>query len=120
MSVTAIVAVGVNADDRCEVLGLEIGASEAEASWTGYLRKLARRSFARGTLVVSDAHESLKAAIAKVLVGAASQHCRVHFIRNVLAHAGRQGRRVVSAFVAIAFAEDEAEAARQQWQKVAD
>lgn len=120
VSVAAIVAVGVNADGRREVLGLEIGASEAETFWTGFLRKLARRGLRGVKLVVSDAHEGLKAAVAKVLTGAAWQRCRVHFMRNVLAHAGRQGRRVVSAFVATAFAQDDAEAARQQWRKVAD
>jgi len=120
VSVAAIVAVGVNADGRREVLGLEIGASEAETFWVGFLRKLARRGLRGVKLVVSDAHEGLKAAIAKVLTGAAWQRCRVHFMRNVLAHAGRQGRRVVSAFVATAFAQDDAEAARQQWRKLAD
>ena len=44
----------------------------------------------------------------------------VHFMRTVLAHAGRSGRRVVSAFIATAFAQDDAEAARQQWRRVAD
>jgi putative transposase len=120
VSVAAIVAVGVNADGRREVLGLEIGASEAETFWVGFLRKLARRGLRGVKLVVSDAHEGLKAAIAKVLTGAAWQRCRVHFMRNALAHAGRQGRRVVSAFVATAFAQEDAEAARQQWRRVAD
>ena len=67
----------------------------------------------------SDAHEGLKAAVAKVL-NASWQRCRVHFMRNVLAHAGRQGRRVVAAFIATAFAQDDAEAARDQWRQVAD
>jgi putative transposase len=120
VSVAAIVAVGVNADGRREVLGLEIGASEAETFWVGFLRKLARRGWRGVKLVVSDAHEGLKAAIAKVLTGAVWQRCRVHFMRNALAHAGRQGRRVVSAFVATAFAQEDAEAARQQWRRVAD
>jgi transposase-like protein len=120
VSVAAIVAVGVNADGRREVLGLEIGASEAETFWVGFLRKLARRGLRGVKLVVSDAHEGLKAAIAKVLTGAVWQRCRVHFMRNALAHAGRQGRRVVSAFVATAFAQEDAEAARQQWRRVAD
>jgi transposase-like protein len=69
--------------------------------------------------VVSDAHEGLKAAIAKVL-SATWQRCRVHFMRNVLAHAGKQGRRVVSAFIGTAFAQDNAQAARAQWRQVAD
>jgi len=61
-----IVAVGVNDDGRREVLGLAIGASEAETFWTDFLRKLARRGLRGVKLVVSDAHEGLKAAIAKV------------------------------------------------------
>jgi putative transposase len=70
-------------------------------------------------LVISDAHEGIKASVAKVM-NATWQRCRVHFMRNVLAHAGRSGRRVVSAFIATAFAQDDAEAARLQWRRVAD
>lgn len=114
-----IVAVGVNSDGRREVLGMDIGPSEAETFWTAFLRKLARRGLRGVKLVVSDAHEGLKAAGAKVL-SATWQRCRVHFMRNALAHAGHSGRRVVSAFVATAFAQDDAEAARQQWRRVAD
>jgi putative transposase len=117
--VAAIVAVGVNGDGRREILGLDVGPSEAETFWTGFLRKLARRGLRGVKLVISDAHEGIKAAVAKVL-NATWQRCRVHFMRNVLAHAGRQGRRVVSAFIATAFAQDDAAAARAQWRKVAD
>ena len=119
VSVAVIVAVGVNGDGRREVLGLTVGASEAETFWTDFLRKLARRGLRGVKLVVSDAHEGLKAAIAKVL-NATWQRCRVHFMRNVLAHAGKQGRRVVSAFIGTAFAQDDAEAARNQWRQIAD
>ena len=119
ISVAVIIAVGVNGDGRREVLGLAIGASEAETFWTDFLRKLARRGLRGVKLVVSDAHEGLKAAIAKVL-NASWQRCRVHFMRNVLAHAGKQGRRVVSAFIGTAFAQDDAEAAHHTWRHVAD
>jgi putative transposase len=119
VSVAVIVAVGVNGDGRREVLGMAVGASEAETFWTEFLRKLARRGLRGAKLVISDAHEGLKAAVAKVL-NASWQRCRVHFMRNVLAHAGKQGRRVVSAFIGTAFAQDDAEAARAQWRQVAD
>ena len=119
VSVAVIVAVGANADGRREVLGLDVGPSEAETFWTDFLRKLARRGLRGVKLVVSDAHEGIKAAVSKVL-SCTWQRCRVHFMRNVLAHAGRSGRRVVSAFVATAFAQDDAEAARLQWRRVAD
>ena len=69
--------------------------------------------------MISDAHEGIKAAIAR-LPGATWQRCRVHFMRNALAHAGKSGRRVVSAFVATAFAQEDAKAAREQWRRVAD
>ena len=119
VSVAVIVAVGVNGDGRREVLGLTVGASEAETFWTDFLRKLARRGLRGVKLVVSDAHEGLKAAIAKVL-NATWQRCRVHFMRNALALAGKSGRRVVSAFIATALVQDDAETARTQWRKVAD
>ncbi len=119
VSVAVIVAVGVNSDGRREVLGLAIGPSEAETFWTEFLRKLARRGLRGVKLVISDAHEGLKAAITKVL-HATWQRCRVHLMRNLLAHAGRQGRGVVAAFIATAFAQEDAEAARTQWRQVAD
>ncbi|KQP63989.1 transposase [Methylobacterium sp. Leaf111] len=119
VSVAVIVAVGVNTDGRREVLGMDVGPSEAETFWTDFLRKLARRGLRGVKLIISDAHEGIKASVAKVM-NATWQRCRVHFMRNVLAHAGRGGRRVVSAFIATAFAQDDAEAARQQWRRVAD
>jgi transposase-like protein len=69
--------------------------------------------------VISDAHEGLKAAITKVL-SATWQRCRVHFMRNALAHAGKAQRRIFSAWIGTAFAQDDAEAARKQWRQVAD
>ncbi|MGL4964418.1 MAG: IS256 family transposase, partial [Inquilinus sp.] len=119
VSVTVIVAVGANTDGRREVLGLDVGPSEAETFWTEFLRSLARRGLRGVKLVVSDAHEGLKAAAARVL-NATWQRCRVHFMRNALAHAGKSGRRVVSAFIATAFAEEDAAAGQGQWRKVAD
>jgi transposase-like protein len=119
VSVAVIIAVGVNDDGRREVLGMTVGASEAETFWTEFLRSLARRGLRGVKLAISDAHEGLKAAVAKVL-HATWQRCRVHTMRNLLAHAGRQGRGVAAAFIATAFAQDDAPAAKAQWRKVAD
>jgi putative transposase len=119
VSVAVIIAVGVNDDGRREVLGMTVGASEAETFWTGFLRSLARRGLRGVKLAISDAHEGLKAAVAKVL-HATWQRCRVHTMRNLLAHAGRQGRGLAAAFIATAFAQDDAAAAKAQWRKVAD
>ena len=119
VSAAVIVAVGVNSDGRREVLGLDIGASEAEAFWTAFLRKLRQRGLRGVKLVISDAHDGLKVAVAKLL-HASWQRCRVHFARNALAYAGKNGRRVVAAFIATAFAQNDAKAAKSQWRKVAD
>jgi transposase-like protein len=91
----------------------------ARAVLVEFLRRLKRRGLVGVKLVISDAHEGIKAAVARVF-RATWQRCRVHFMRNALAHAGRSGRRVVAAFIATAFAQDHADAARAQWRQVAD
>src|SRR6478752_603150 len=119
ISVAVVIAEGANSDGRREVLGMTVGASEAETFWTDFLRSLARRGLRGVRLVISDAHEGLKAAAARVL-NASWQRCRVHFMRNALAHAGKTQRRIVSAWIGTAFAQDDADAARTQWRTVAD
>ena len=119
VSVAAIIAVGVNSDGRREVLGMDIGVSEAATFWIEFLRKLTRRGLRGVKLVISDAHEGIKAAVSRVL-SATWQRCRVHFMRNALVHAGKTQRRVVSAFVGTAFAQDDEATAKAQWRQVAD
>jgi putative transposase len=119
VSVAVTVAVGVNADGRREVLGVAVGPSEAETFWTGFLRSLARRGLRGVKLVISDAHEGIKASVSKVM-NCTWQRCRVHFMRNVMAHAGKSGRAMVGAFIGTAFAQNDAEAAKTQWRAIAD
>ena len=119
VSVAVTIAVGVNTDGRREVLGMAIGPSEAETFWTGFLRDLVRRGLSGVKLVISDAHEGIKASVARVL-NTSWQRCRVHFQRNVLAHAGKSSRRVGSAFIATAFAQNDYASAKTQWRHVAD
>ena len=119
VSVAVIIAVGVNTDGRREVLGMDIGPSEAETFWTEFLRKLRRRGLRGTKLIISDAHEGIKAAVTK-LMNATWQRCRVHTMRNAQAHAGKSSRHVVAAFMGTAFAQDTADAAKTQWRKIAD
>jgi putative transposase len=119
VSVAVIIAVAVNTDGVREVLGMAIGPSEAEPFWSGFLRSLTRRGLRGVKLVISDAHEGLKAAAAKVLK-ATWQRCRVHFLRNALAHAGKGQRQVVLALINTVFAQETPEAAIAQWRAVAD
>lgn len=119
VSVAVIIAVGVNTDGRREVLGMATGPSEAETFWMAFLRSLTRRGLRGVKLVISDAHEGLKAAAAKTLT-ATWQRCRVHFMRNALAHVPKGQRQMVAALIRTAFAEIDAERATAQWRDVAD
>lgn len=119
VSVAVIIAVAVSTDGRREVLGMAVGPSEAEPFWTAFLRQLMRRGLRGVKLVISDAHEGLKAAVAKVL-RASWQRCRVHFMRNALAHVPKGQRTMVAAAIRTAFAQADASAAQDQWRQVAD
>ena len=119
VSAAVIVAVGANTEGRREVLGLSVGPSEAEPFWTDFLRGLARRGLRGVKLVISDAHEGLRAATTKVL-GATGQRCRVHFMRNALAHVPKGQRQMVAAAIRTAFVQETPAAASRQWRQIAD
>ena len=82
---------------------MAVGPSEAEPFWTDFLRSLSRRGLRGVKLVISDAHVGLKPAIAKVF-RATWQRCRVHFMRNALAYAGKGQRQIVLALIKTVFA----------------
>jgi putative transposase len=119
VSVAVIIAVAVNTDGMREVLGMAIGPSEAEPFWTSFLRSLTHRGLRGVKLVISDAHVGIKAAVAKVLKST-WQRCRVHFLRNALAHAGKGQRQMVLALINTVFAQDNQQEAIKQWRAVAD
>jgi putative transposase len=119
ISVAVIIAVGVNTEGIREVLGMAVGPSEAETFWLDFLRSLSRRGLRGVKLVISDAHEGLKAAIGKIFK-ASWQRCRIHFMRNALAHAGKGERQMVLALMNTVFAHETADAAKTQWRNVAD
>ena len=114
-----VVAVGVNQEGRREVLGLACGPAETEAFWTEFLRGLAARGLTGVRLVISDAHQGLKNAAAKVL-GATWQRCRVHFMRNALAYVPKSQNQMVAAVIRTAFVQPTREEAVAQWRETAD
>jgi transposase-like protein len=119
VSQAVVVATGVTADGRREVLGFAVGDSEDGAFWTAFLRSLKARGLGGVQLVISDAHEGLKAAIAAVLLGAAWQRCRVHFLRNVLAQVPKGSAEMVAAAIRTIFAQPDAEHVRDQLDVIA-
>lgn len=119
VSVAAIIAVACDAEGRREIVGLHIGPSEAETFWAAFLKSLVRRGLWGVKLVVSDAHEGLKTAIARVL-RATWQSCCVHWMGNALAHVGKAQQSMAVATLRQAFLRPDQAAARQTWRHIAD
>jgi transposase-like protein len=103
VSQAIVVAVGVAADGRREVLGFDVGDTESEPFWTEFFRSLKARGLSGVKLVVSDAHSGLVAAIGTCFQGAAWQRCRVHFMRNVLAKVPKVAGPMVAAIIRTIF-----------------
>jgi transposase-like protein len=120
VSKAVVIATGVRADGGREVLGLAVGDSEDGAFWTAFLRSLRSRGLGGVQLVISDAHEGLKGAIAAVMIGAAWQRCRVHFMRNVLAKVPKGSQEMVAAAIRTIFAQPDAEAVHEQLHSIAE
>ena len=119
VSQAVVIATGVAADGRREVLGFDVGDSEDGAFWTAFLRSLKSRGLSGVQLVISDAHTGLRAAIEAILIGAAWQRCRVHFLRNVLAQVPKGSAEMVAAAIRTIFAQPDAEHVREQLDTIA-
>ena len=119
VSVAAIIAVAVDSEGKREIVGLHIGPSEAETFWATFLKSLVRRGLRGVKLVISDAHEGLKAAIRRVM-GATWQRCRVHWMRNALAYVPKGQQSMASASLRQAFLQDTSEKAHAVWRAAAD
>jgi transposase-like protein len=119
VSRAVIVAVAVNEDGKREVLGIATGLSEAEAFWVDFLRSLADRGLRGVKLVIADDHKGLRAAARRVF-DATHQRCRVHWMRNALAHAPAKQRSAVAAMLRTIFAQETGAEAIAQWTVVAD
>jgi putative transposase len=120
VSQATVVAVAVTSEGDRQVLGLDVGPSEDRAFWTAFLRSLVKRGLHGVRLVISDAHEGLKQAIATVLSGTTWQRCRVHFMRNLLATVTQGMREAIAAVVRTIFAQPDHASALAQLRKVAE
>jgi putative transposase len=119
VSQAVVVATGVCADGRREVLGFSVGDSEDGAFWTGFLRSLKARGLGGVQLVIADAHLGLRAAVQAVLAGASIQRCRVHFLRNVLAQVPKGSAEMVAAPIRTIFAQPDAAHVCEQLDSIA-
>lgn len=119
-NVTAVIATGVNREGHREILGVDVITSETEAGWLAFLRSLISRGLDGVQLVISDAHEGLKNAIATALSGAAWQRCRTHFMSNLLSQVPKRVQQTVAAIVRSIFTQPDATRVREQFRAVAD
>jgi putative transposase len=120
VSKAVVIATSVRADGGREVLGLAVGDSEHGAFWTAFLRSLRARGLGGVRRVISDAHKGLKGAVAAVMIGAAWQRCRVHFMRNVLSKVPKGSAEMVAAAIRTIFAQPDREAVAEQLVSIAD
>lgn len=118
VSQAVVVAFGVAADGRREVLSFDVGDSENETFWTAFLRGLKTRGLTGVKLVISDAHSGLKKAIGTVFQGAAWQRCRGHFMRNVLAIVPKASGEMVASIIRTIFAQPDREHVNSQFDEV--
>jgi len=119
-SMAVVVSTGVTATGGREVLGLDVGDSEDEVFWRGFLRTLKQRGLHRVRLVISDQHAGLVAALGRQLQGVTHQRCRVHFARNLLALVPKSHKDMVASVFRTAFAQPDATAVSQAWDQVRD
>jgi transposase-like protein len=114
VSMAFLVAIAVNERGEREVLGCDVGSAESGALWAGFLRSLVARGLSGVVLVTSDAHTGLREAIGATLLGATWQRCRVHVLRDVLAHVPKTAQAMVAAFARTVFAQPDAASAQAQ------
>lgn len=119
-SMALVVAYGVNSEGHRSVLGLDVDISESQESWVAFLKQLKARGLSGVQLIISDAFEGLKAAIAQVFPEATWQRCKVHLLRNILVKVPRSARPMISAMVRMIFLESSQELAKERLRQIAD
>lgn len=120
VNVAAVLATAVNSEGHREVLGVDVVTTEDGAAWTQFLRGLVARGLSGVELVISDAHQGLRQAIAAVLPGTSWQRCRTHFARNLLTRVPKSAQDMVATLARSIFAQPDAESVRQQHARVVE
>jgi putative transposase len=115
VSKAVVIATGITATGDREVLGVALGDSESETFWSEFCRSLKRRGLGGVRLVISDAHQGLKAAIRKHFQGATWQRCRVHFARNLLQRVPKGHQDMVAAALRMIFVHVDAASVAAAW-----
>jgi transposase-like protein len=119
-SMAVVIATGITATGEREVLGLDVGDSEDEVFWRGFLKTLRQRGLGGVRLVISDQHAGLVAALRRTFQGSSHQRCRVHFARNLLALVPKSHQDMVAAVFRTIFAQPDPDTVSATWDQVRD
>jgi putative transposase len=116
--VHGLIATGVNADGKREILGFEVTSAEDGAGWLAFFRGLVARGLSGVVLVTSDAHAGLVAAIQSTLPGASWQRCRTHYLRDLLTKVAKSSQPWVATLVRTIFDQPDEAEVRAQFDRV--
>jgi putative transposase len=120
INVACLVATGVNADGHREILGLDVCSSESHAGWLTFFRGLTARGLSGVSLVTSDAHAGLVAAVGATLPGASWQRCRTHYAANLMQVTPKSSWGWVKALLHSVYDQPDAEAVQAQFDRIVD
>jgi len=120
VSLATVIAMGVRASGEKCVLGVAVGPSETESFWLAFGRSLLARGLTGVRLVISDAHQGLRAALAACFAGASWQRCKVHFLRNAGALVSRHDAPAVMAVLKTIFLQPTGDGTRAAVQHALD
>ena len=120
VNVSVVVATAVNGEGKREIIGMDVGTSEDGAFWLAFLRSLSAGGLGGVELVVSDARQGLRGAIAAVFGGAGWQRCRTHFMTNLLTRVPRRAQPWVAAMVRTIYQQPSPDEVHAQLDRVTD
>ncbi len=120
VNVSVVVATAVNGEGKREIIGMDVGTSEDGAFWLAFLRSLSARGLSGVELVVSDAHQGLRGAIAAVFGGASWQRCRTHFMTNLLTRVPRRVQPWMATMVRTIYQQPSPDEVHAQLDRVTD
>jgi putative transposase len=111
VNMAVLIVTGITTSGIREILAVEPVYGESEETYTQLFDKLKGRGLESVWLVVSDAHKGLQAAVKKCFLGASWQRCKIHFMRNILAHVGHRDKAQFAARLKQIWAQPDRESA---------
>ena len=120
VSMAILLVCGVNEEGKREVLAIESMLEESRESYKQLFEKLKERGLTKPSLIVSDAHKGLVAAIGECFPGASWQRCKVHFMRNILVHVPHKEKERFAGLLKGIWLTTDLETAKQRARELAD